>query len=118
MSTTVIPKNAVTLEQAQKWIANWKNDQKMKRSSVTAYFIPHQDITDIQKEKGWINYRAYNAITDEGEFKLLIVGVDKDGNDMVNYPKSGALENAQDDYVYDLTRPCPSYCSDNVWWQP
>lgn len=118
MSTQVVPKNAVTLEQAQRWIANWKNDQNIKRSSVKAYLIPHQDITDIQKEKGWVNYRAYNAITDEGEFKLLIVGVDKDGNDIVHYSKSDELGGAEDDFVYDLTRPCPSYCSENIWWEP
>lgn len=109
MSTVNLPEQAVDLDVAKKWIANWQDDKEVDRASVKAYLIPHQDIADIQQEQGWDNYRAYNGITEEGEFKLLIVGVNAEGNDLVDYNTG--------DYVYDMTTPCPSVCSLNVWWE-
>ena len=109
MSTENFPEQAVELDVAKEWIANWQNNEEVDRASVKAYLIPYQDIAYIQKEQGWVNYRAYNGITGEGEFKLLIVGVDEEGNDLVDYNTG--------DYVYDMTTPCPSVCSLNVWWE-
>lgn len=117
MKTNVLPKHAIALDEAKKWIANWRNSVKVNTNEVTAHLIPKGDITEIQQEKGWRKYRAYQAITDKGEFKLLIVGVDDNGNDLVNYPSTEEYDNTSYDYVYDFTTPCPSACSLNIWWE-
>ncbi|MFZ4929331.1 hypothetical protein [Chryseobacterium sp. Mn2064] len=105
-----LPKHAVTLDQAQTWIANWQGRKDIPGASIKANLIPAQDVNDIfMKDTGFTEYRGYNAITDEGEFKFLLVGVDASGNDMVDYAKGY--------YVYDMTTPCPSVCSLNRWWE-
>lgn len=104
-----LPKHAVLLDDAKKWISNWQNTKIIDGTSIRAHLIPAKDVHDIFiDDKGFVRYRGYNAITDEGEFKFLLVGVDEDNNDIVDYDKG--------DYVYDMTTPCPSVCSTAKWW--
>lgn len=104
-----LPKHAVSLDDAKTWISNWQNRNDINGMSIRAHIIPVQDVNDIfNKDKGFEQYRGYNAITDQGEFKFLMVGVDSNGNDIVNYEDGF--------YVYDMTTPCPSVCSAEKWW--
>ncbi|MCC3217133.1 hypothetical protein LIV57_17835 [Chryseobacterium sp. X308] len=104
-----LPKHAVLLDDAKKWISNWQNTEIIDGTSIRAHLIPAKDVHDIFiNDKGFERYRGYNAITDEGEFKFLLVGVDADNNDIVDYDKGY--------YVYDMTTPCPSVCSTAKWW--
>jgi hypothetical protein len=102
-----LPQNAITLEQAKEWISNWKNRGTITTSDIIAHLIPAINIESIKVQNGWQDYRGYNAITNEGEFKLLLVGTDANKNDLVDY------ENGL--YVYDLSEPCPNTCSNSVW---
>ncbi|UKB82269.1 hypothetical protein LF887_14775 [Chryseobacterium sp. MEBOG06] len=105
-----LPKHAVLLKDAKKWINNWQNRKDIDGMSIKAHLIPAQDVDDIfSKDKGIEKFRGYNAITDGGEFKFLLVGVDDKDNDIVNYETG--------DYIYDMTTPCPSVCSANKWWE-
>lgn len=103
-----LPENAIELDVAKSWISNWRQKESISTGDVIAYLIPSVDVKEISAENGWANFRTYNAINEEGEFKLLIVGVDENGNDLVDYNAG--------DYVYDMTTPCPSVCSLNEWW--
>lgn len=104
-----LPEHAVLLDDAKKWISNWQNTKIIDGTSIRAHLIPAKDVHDIFiDDKGFVRYRGYNAITDEGEFKFLLVGVDADNNDIVDYDKGY--------YVYDMTTPCPSVCSTAKWW--
>lgn len=42
--------------------------------------------------------RGYLGIKNDGEFKLMLVPVSKDGTDMVDLG------------IYDLSKPCPDFC--------
>lgn len=102
-----LPKHAVTLKDAIQWILNWQGE-KIVGNEIRAHMIPAKDAFDIfYNDKGFENYRGYNAKTDEGEFKFLMVGVDDEGNDIVDYDKGY--------YIYDMTTPCPSVCSKVEW---
>ncbi|AZB26833.1 MULTISPECIES: hypothetical protein [Chryseobacterium] len=105
-----LPKNAVSLEDAIRWTKRWQLKELTSGVEIKAHMIPSKDAFDIfYNDKGFKNYRGYNAINDEGVFKFLLVGVDDDGNDIVDYSNG--------DYIYDMTTPCPSVCSKVVWWE-
>jgi hypothetical protein len=64
--------NTITLQQAQKWAQNWREN-------------PSPD--------------------ENGKYKLMIVGVDTNGNDLI--------DDAAGQYIYDFTTGCPKVCDVN-----
>lgn len=105
-----LPKHAVSLTDAKRWISNWQERTDITGTEIKAHLIPPQDIADIfTDDPNVINLRGYNAINDNKEFKFLIVGVNILNEDMVDYDKGY--------YIYDMTTPCPSVCSMTRWWE-
>lgn len=92
-------KNTITLEQAQEWAKNWVSNPE---NTVKAHLIPEIDVTQLLAEPGVANIRAYIGVDENGVNKLMLVGVDADGKDMIN--------DAEGQYIYDFTMPCPSTC--------
>ena len=95
-------KNTITLQQAQQWAAKWRLNPA---NTVKAHLIPEIDITQLLTENGVANVRAYIGIDENGINKLMLVGVDANGNDMINDQKA--------QYIYDFTVPCPTTCDIN-----
>ncbi|MBI9034332.1 MAG: hypothetical protein JEZ03_07665 [Bacteroidales bacterium] len=86
------------------WVRRWKHarkDQLWWAGHVfNAFLIPHNDLQGILDE-GATDARAYMGINEREEIKLILVGVDANGKDMIDadlYP------------VYDFTTPCPPIC--------
>lgn len=99
MSTNVIPLNEAIIE-----AANWRMLAQQKLGNedfVKAFTIPMVDFTQIVAE-GAVQLRAYLGESANGEKKLLFVGVDSNGDDMIDYDKN--------QFVYDFTHPCPPMC--------
>jgi len=97
-------KNTITLEKAQNWSARWKEEQsKGTEAPVTAFLIPGIDVTQVMNEDKVIDVRAYLGIDETNTERLMIVGVDADGNDMIDDSKGF--------YIYDFTIPCPPNCN-------
>ncbi len=94
--------NTIPLATAQSWAAKWRNDPQ---NIVKAYLIPQADITELMGEDNVQDVRAYCGIDDNGEYKLMLVGVDKNGNDLI--------DDAAGAYIYDFTHPCPNVCDVN-----
>lgn len=94
-----LPENAICLEKAITWAQRWTSDPSNK---VKAHLIPLSDFTSIFVEVGVANVRAYIGIDDEGCNKLMLVGVDEHGNDLIDEEIG--------DFVYDFTKPCPDTC--------
>lgn len=91
--------NVITLKQAQEWAANWRSNPE---NTVKAHLIPEVDVTQLLNEPGVENIRAYIGVDEKGINKLMLVGVDADGNDMI--------DDAAGQYIYDFTKPCPDTC--------
>ena len=91
----------IPVETAVRWVDRWRCS-KDKTVDLKGFFVPKQDLSGILTENV-LGCREYLAIDDSGQLHLLIVGVDSEGNDLVD-PKKG-------EYVYDFTRPCPPMCS-------
>lgn len=105
-----LPKHAVLFEDAVEWINNWQTRTDITGTEIKAYLIPPKDVYDIfTKDPNVKDLRGYNAINNNKEFKFLIVGVDENGNDIVDYNNGS--------YIYDMTTPCPSVCSKSKWWE-
>lgn len=97
-------KNTITLETAQKWAASWKkSQQKRTEAPVTAFLIPGIDVTQVMNEREVEDVRAYLGIDNENTERLMIVGVDANGNDMIDESKGY--------YIYDFSLPCPTKCN-------
>jgi hypothetical protein len=115
--------NAISLETAKKWIAEWRNLESTynKYHRLKAFNIPLIDLKEVTEEKGITSVIAYIGVskyethdTKPQEImyqeKLLIVGVDKNGKDMISAVKNPDVLGDGDDDIYDLTTPCPDMC--------
>lgn len=93
-------KNVIPLDEAQNWAKIYREKNP---NSVIAYLVPGIDFTQLLQEKDVVDIRAYVGIDPEsGLQKLMLVGVDANGNDMID---------AQNGYdIYDFTQPCPNKC--------
>lgn len=97
------PTNVVPPEVAKQWVDAWRDTPCQERMphNLKGFLIPMEDLVEVMQEQGVANVRTYLAIAN-GESKLLIVGVDAQGNDMIDEQKGW--------YIYDFTRPCPPVC--------
>lgn len=97
--------NTITLETAQEWAARWKRQQGKynENNPLKAFWIPGIDFTQVMEETGVKDVRAYLGIDENEVEKLMIVGVDEEGNDMIDEGKGW--------YIYDFSEPCPNKCN-------
>lgn len=102
LTKTGIVQNAITLETAQQWAKTWRSDPE---NTVKAHLIPQIDVTELLAEDDVVDIRAYIGVDGNGVNKLMLVGVDAAGNDLIN--------DAAGQYIYDFTKPCPSTCDVN-----
>jgi hypothetical protein len=100
-------KNTISLETAQNWAKRWKVAQTSGATPpFTAFLIPGIDITQALKPDEAVDVRTYLGIDDTATVKLIIVGVDINGNDLIDESKGF--------YIYDFTHLCPPFCSSNL----
>lgn len=92
--------NTITLTTAQAWAQKWRDTPG---ANVKAHLIPRIDIVQLMNNEETVDVRAYIGIDDNGENKLMLVGVDADGNDLIDETKG--------QYIYDFTKPCPTTCN-------
>ncbi|WP_343330909.1 hypothetical protein [Polaribacter staleyi] len=115
--------NTISLDEAKKWAENWRNLESdyNKYHKCRAFNIPKIDLQEVLAEDGVESIRAYIGVKEstnskgekEYEEKLMIVGVDENGKDMLPSATKGntlAAESADDSGIFDFTDPCPSAC--------
>ena len=91
--------NTIPLETAKIWAAAWQSDPANK---TKAFLIPKEDITQLFEYDGVCNVRTYFGMDESGNQKLMIVGVDANGNDLI--------DDARQQYIYDFALKCPDVC--------
>jgi len=96
--------NLIPLPDAIAWCAAWRDLPGTQRAaileSIKAFLIPHNDLHDLLSEEAE-SARSYFGIDYNSQLRILIVGVDSDGNDMCEQG------------VFDFTKPCPPTCASN-----
>ena len=91
--------NTITLATAQIWVAKWQSDPAHK---TKAFLIPKVDISQLFEYEGVCDVRTYMGVDETGNHKLIIVGVDIDGNDLIDASRNR--------FIYDFAEPCPMKC--------
>lgn len=91
--------NTITLAQAQKWAQNWINNPN---KDIRAFLIPEIDLSQVMAERNTVNVRTYLGIDENNNCKLMIVGVDQNGRDLI--------DDTNGQFIYDFTQGCPSLC--------
>jgi len=104
-------KNSISLQTAKSWAKNWRSKESTynKYHECKAFNIPKIDLQEVLAEKGVASIRAYIGVDANGEEKLMIVGVNAQGKDMLTLTKDGTLA-ADGGAIYDFSKPCPTEC--------
>ena len=112
--------NTISLKKAKKWAKEWRDDEASynKYFECRAFNIPKIDLIEVLQEDGVESIRAYigvekttNQKNGENTFeeKLMIVGVDGNGKDMISSSDGETLDSGSGN-IYDFSRPCPDNC--------
>lgn len=99
-----MPLNTITLQQAQDWAKNW-NQNKLtffQNNDLKAFAIPRQVIDDVTLHPDVVDVRTYFGLDEDMNPHLMIVGMDRFGNDLIDEDNNL--------FVYNFARPCPSNC--------
>jgi len=98
------------LHTAKQWTANYRNTLSSS-DEISAHYFGAEIIQQILSESNCVGIRIYYAIDDNGEKKLILVGVDSEGENLLSTAggKIGDGENTIADYSW----PCPDYCPGN-----
>lgn len=109
------PMDTISLENFNTWTSDWKlgGQEWMTGHQIWAFNFPLIDLTEVLNE-GPTSSRFYIGLKylqgKKGDFgkignyeaKLIVVGVDAENNDMLDYDDG--------QYAYDVSHPCPPFC--------
>ena len=112
----------IPVAEAAGWAANYRNEALTEaevagRKRINAYYFGNKLLATIQSQEGCVGLRFYMGVEktkDEkgkrDEPQLLVVGVDKNGHDIV--PRLGAdvQRLGADGIVKDMSIKCSSVC--------
>ena len=70
----------IDLETASEWTANYR--ATVSTSAILGNYFSQSAINGLLDQEGAIGIRIYYAIDGDGEKRLILVGVDGDGNDL------------------------------------
>lgn len=87
----------IPLSEAEQWTANYRKDplteaEKSGRKRINAYYFGNELLDKIQAQPGCVGLRLYMGISKSkeadgnDESQIMVVGVDKDGRDIVPRP--------------------------------
>ncbi|MEL6637828.1 MAG: hypothetical protein AAFW73_09715 [Bacteroidota bacterium] len=105
----ITPQDTIPLDTASDWTKRW--EQVFSSTSlpmVQGFTLPIIDLQQVVSA-GADSARFYLGEEPNGEYKLILVGVNSKGEDMINTdPKTPY------DRIYDLSNPCPPDCGSLV----
>ena len=88
----------ITLEQAVAYIKTWRNTARQE--SAKAHLIAKEALLDVMAPSDVVSVRAYLGKDENGDEKLIFVGVDINGKDLID-----------DTHILtDRSSPCPPFC--------
>ena len=85
------------------------------QDDVLAHFMGRNLIEAILAQPGVVGIRMFHALNEIGLKQLVLVGVDTNGDNIINYTEiseNGEIVKKKG-IVADRTRNCPPYCGDS-----
>jgi len=94
----------ISLEDAKNMVSDYKNNPEINlEKKINSHYFGKNKLLEVINQKDSIGARIYHgkAADDDGDFvqKIIVVGVDKDGNDILNTNK-----------ILDFSSTCPPHC--------
>jgi hypothetical protein len=91
-----------------------KRHQRSSPASEKAGFFFGAWISELLAQPGAYGMRIYHGLDAKGQYRMVLVAVDREGNDIVKTQKvlkSGAVARAFNDAILlDGHWPCPPFC--------
>ena len=103
------------LKDAARWTKNYRiKPRKHGDTATLAQYFGKEFLQSILKEDSCAGLRIYQAIDDEGMRRVLVVGVDAQGNDLIGpINEDGSLPDEGGGVIGDTPMSCPSTCDPN-----
>lgn len=86
----------VSLDDAARWTANYRNSERFDGVNAIFYGINH--LNSLLSQRACQGIRIYKAIDDDGNPIMVLVGTNEDGNDIT------------DGYILERGVGCPPNC--------
>ena len=93
-----MPNYTITLDEAKEWTSSWRTNPP--KDLAKGHLIPGDALRELLATDGVVDVRAYMGVDTTGTQKLMFVGVDANGKDMID----------DNNLIYDTTKPCPPNC--------
>ena len=93
------------LQTAVDWTTAWRAAHATTPGYIKAFLVDLSEVNEIMAETGAASIRVYFGLDGTTE-KLILVGVDANGNDIIN-PEVNHLRKSG---TYDFNTPCPPVC--------
>lgn len=97
-----------------------KNHYDQNPDDVMAHFMGRNIIDNILAQPGVIGIRMFHGLNELGIRQIVLVGVDKNGQNILEYNTADGKKKA---IVADASKACPPYCGDGEssgttsdWW--
>jgi hypothetical protein len=103
--------NPLDLSIARSWVTNFRAGAKAGSEEIRAHYFGRDIIETLLNESDCVGLRIYYAFDETGQKKLLIVGVDSNGNDLL--PEEGGRTKDDGNIIADFSFPCPNTCPEN-----
>ncbi len=85
----------ITLQEAAQLTANYRTAHP---NEIRGHFMGKSILKTLLDQEGCMGIRTYHGINTDGSKEIVLVGVDANGNDML-------------DLIADRAAPCPNHCS-------
>ncbi|GAB3227577.1 hypothetical protein GCM10027346_11100 [Hymenobacter seoulensis] len=112
----------IALGTAEEWTANYRAEpltdaETNGRKRINAYYFGNDLLASIQQQEGCVGLRFYMGLEKKDENgqkkeepQLLVVGVDKDGYDIIPRQTAAGATVYADGIVGDGSQKCPVVC--------
>ena len=91
-------KYSISLSDAKNWVKSWRTNPPTELAK--GHLITGEALSELLATEGVVDVRAYMGVDESGTQKLIFVGVDEDGKDLID----------DTHLIYDKTCPCPTFC--------
>jgi hypothetical protein len=98
----------LTLEQAKKKVQKFNCNRK--KDDIKAHYFSKALLRKLLEQDDAVGIRVYYGMNEKADLDALIVGVSKNGENIINQPTRGDKDAAGSSGYYSSAQPCPRWC--------